>query len=128
MRTSEHINKFRNREHPQLKSTDDIGMNGCFAIPLGLAVYAVCIVAEGNDQIPWEHVSAHIRMKQNGKWRMRCPTWREMCMLKEIFFKPTEACMQLHPASKDAINIAECVLHLWKPTHQEIPHPPKIAV
>lgn len=55
----------------------------------------------------WEHVSiAHPR---------RCPTWEEMCHLKDLFWTEEEVVMQLHPKKVDWRNFHPFCLHLWRP-------------
>ncbi len=69
----------------------------------------------------WEHVSVSIP----ALIVKRLPTWDEMCAIKELFFKDEECVIQYHPAKKDYINNHPFVLHLWKPTKERIPMPPK---
>lgn len=65
----------------------------------------------------WEHVSV--------SRKDRCPTWNEMCAIKDMFFSEDEVVMQLHPAKKDYVNIHSHCLHLWRPINgQIIPIPP----
>ena len=68
----------------------------------------------------WDHVSV--------SFHDRCPTWDEMCYIKDLFFEAGECVMQLHPAKKDYINMHPYVLHLWRPQQSEIPMPPKAFV
>ena len=68
----------------------------------------------------WDHVSV--------SWPNRCPTWDEMCRVKDIFFRKDEVCVQYHPAEKDYVNFHPYCLHIWKPQEQEIPTPPTIYV
>ena len=63
----------------------------------------------------WEHVS--ISCKD------RCPTWNEMCFFKDIFWGPTEWCVQYHPADSDYVNLSKTCLHIFKPTEVELPKP-----
>lgn len=70
----------------------------------------------------WEHVSVSIISEK------RCPTWKEMCLIKDIFFKEEETVVQYHPAKKNYINIYNYCLHLWKPILGDIPVPPKSLV
>jgi hypothetical protein len=130
MRTHEHLSQFRNKTHPQYGSTDESGMNGFFVIPMDPEQrnFALVIASEGNEQMPWEHVSARIGEKHNGKLKERTPHWWEMCVLKKLFFKDDEVVMQLHPKEEDYVNLHPFVLHLWRPKNQEIPTPPKIFV
>lgn len=59
---------------------------------------------------------------------IRTPTWNEMCIMKDIFWKDDEVCMQLHPAKKNYVNNMEYCLHIWRPMKQEIPTPPNLMV
>ena len=68
----------------------------------------------------WDHVSVSLMN--------RCPTWDEMCFVKEIFFDPEECCIEYHPARKDYVNIHPTCLHIWRPQNHEIPMPPKYMV
>lgn len=71
----------------------------------------------------WEHVSICPEH--------RTPDWNEMCMLKDMFWGPEEAVMQLHPPKSKHINNMKNCLHLWKPIKQysgEIPLPPELFV
>lgn len=59
---------------------------------------------------------------------IRCPSWEQMCAMKELFWDDDETCMQLHPAKKDYINNHPYCLHIWKPINEKIPTPPSIMV
>lgn len=71
----------------------------------------------------WEHVSI------DGKKRM--PDWNEMCMLKDMFFKGDECCVQYHPPKSEYVNNIPYCLHIWKPIEEysgKLPVPPSILV
>lgn len=68
----------------------------------------------------WEHASVSLRT--------RCPTWDEMCMIKNIFWGEEEAVMQIHPPASEYVNIHPYCLHLWKPIGIEFPRPDKMLV
>ena len=68
----------------------------------------------------WEHCSVSMPN--------RCPSWEQMCSMKELLWNDDEVCMQLHPAKKDYINNHDYCLHIWKPIDKEIPTPPSIMV
>jgi hypothetical protein len=68
----------------------------------------------------WDHVSV--------SFSDRCPTWEEMCMAKDVFFREDECVVQYHPAKSDYVNRHLFCLHLWKPQDAEIPKPPKYMV
>ena len=58
----------------------------------------------------------------------RCPTWEEMCYMKDIFWNNDEVCMQLHPKKEEYVNNHNYCLHIWKPINQEIPTPPSVLI
>jgi len=66
----------------------------------------------------WDHVSVSLD-------KPRCPTWGEMCFIKDLFFEPEEVVMQLHPARSEYIDVHPHCLHLWKPQSTTIPTPNK---
>ena len=49
----------------------------------------------------------------------RCPTWPEMCALKNFLWYPYEIVMQVHPRKSEYVNINPYALHLWAPTDVE---------
>ena len=65
----------------------------------------------------WDHVSV--------SFYNRCPTWEEMCRVKDIFFNEDECCIEYHPAKKDYVNFHPYCLHIWKPQNETIPTPPR---
>lgn len=95
---------------------------GSFDIPgpRGEKLRVIASPGDANLDIPWEHVSVSVRN--------RCPYWAEMDYVKNLFWDPEEAVMQLHPPRSTWINNHPFVLHLWRPAHIEIPLPPQIAV
>ncbi len=64
----------------------------------------------------WDHVSVSLAD--------RCPTWEEMCFVKDIFFRPDECVIQYHPPESKYINNHKYVLHMWRPQNESIPMPP----
>lgn len=58
----------------------------------------------------------------------RCPSWEQMCAIKDVFWNDDEVCMQLHPAKKDYVNNHPYCLHIWKPINEKIPLPPTSIV
>jgi hypothetical protein len=70
----------------------------------------------------WEHVS--ISLVDN---KTKCPSWDEMCLVKDLFWSPDEAVMQLHPPAIEYVNNHPGCLHLWRPVPEmigDIPLPP----
>jgi hypothetical protein len=68
----------------------------------------------------WEHVSISLPN--------RCPTWDEMCRIKDMFWDEDEAVIQIHPPKSDYVNNHPYCLHLWKSKEKEQPLPPWILV
>ncbi len=102
---------------PQYSSEKD-GNNGVFFIPrFGLNSPLKVIVSDG---MGWEHVSVSLPD--------RCPTWDEMCRIKDLFWDEQEVVMQLHPAKSEYVNNVSNCLHLWKPINEKIPLPDSIMV
>lgn len=123
------VSQYRIREG-RLASGDEIRNNGAFMIPVSgfddrtriesgnrtTRTIAVIVSDEGD----WDHVSVSLPN--------RCPTWDEMCLVKDLFFEPHEVAMQLHPAKSGYVNHHPHCLHLWRPHNKSIPLPPSIFV
>lgn len=108
-------NNFRIRKG-EYGSDESYGNNGAFFIPSKGLTFKI-IVSDGMD---WEHVSVSLPN--------RCPTWQEMCTIKDIFWENEETVMQLHPPKSEYVNHHKYTLHLWRPIKQEIPRPKTIMV
>ena len=65
----------------------------------------------------WEHVSVSLKK--------RCPTWDEMCMIKDIFWSDDECVVQFHPHKSEYVNTHPYCLHLWKKIGEDYETPPK---
>jgi hypothetical protein len=68
----------------------------------------------------WEHVSM--------SFCDRCPTWSEMCKVKEIFWNDEECVVQFHPPKSKYVNNHPYCLHLWRKIGAEFEVPPSILV
>jgi hypothetical protein len=108
----------------------DAGQYGAFYVPSPESGWMLSIIAtDGTDDAVseargWEHVSVNAI---NGK-RSRCPSWKEMCFVKDLFWDPEDVVMQLHPRKSEYVNNHPSVLHLWRPTHVDIPTPSSLLV
>lgn len=127
MKTITDVNQWRVKRGP-LASDPEIGNYGAFCIPLKPKTYAMCVVSDG-DETGWEHVSVHIRFKtSDNKVKMRTPTWKEMCTIKDLFWHEHETVIQFHPPRSEYVNNHPHCLHLWRPESEEIPRPdPKLV-
>lgn len=71
-------------------------------------------------QLGWEHLSVSMPSKT--------PSWDQMCMMKDIFWREDEVCVEYHPKKSDYVNNHSHCLHIWKPTNVELATPPSILV
>lgn len=101
---------------------------GNFVIPYdnGRTLKKFHVIASSN--MDWDHVSVSLLTGDESKLLGRCPTWDEMCYIKDLFFNEDEVVIQYHPAKSDYVNINPYVLHIWRPLTQEIPQPPTFMV
>lgn len=99
-------------------STAADGNNGYFIIKHGCA--RLFVIA--SDGMGWEHVSVTV---QDAK---RCPTWEEMCRVKDAFWGPEDCVVQFHPPKSEHINNHPFCLHLWRPVGNDIQTPPTFMV
>lgn len=65
----------------------------------------------------WEHVSV--------SFPNRCPTWEEMCKVKDIFWYDSECVAQFHPPKSEYVNNHLYCLHLWRKIGADFELPPK---
>ena len=115
MRTNEDIIK---RAESKGYTLCQKGFDGMMFAKRKEQISVICSWAAG-----WEHVSIN-------RWD-RDSTWKEMCELKEIFWKDDEAVMQIHPPKSEYVDNLEHCLHLWRPIEQycgKIPLPDSLLV
>lgn len=72
------------------------------------------------DGMGWDHISVSTIE--------RIPTWKEMCLIKELFFEDECCVIQYHPPKSKYINIHNYVLHMWHKQGVEYELPPEIIV
>jgi hypothetical protein len=114
--------KFRIQDGP-LESDKSYGNNGAFRIPHN----GLIIATISSDEIGWEHVSVSIK-KKNGTQINRCPTWEEMCLVKDLFWDDEDVVIQYHPKKSEYINNHKYCLHLWRPNNKNFETPSKYMV
>jgi hypothetical protein len=112
-------NQFRIRYGVFGSDQEKDGCNGAFNIPVKNIEgrYFTVIISDG---MKWDHVSVSLQS--------RTPTWEEMCVIKDLFFKENETVLQFHPPKKDYINNHQYSLHMWRPHKQKINLPKTIMV
>lgn len=72
------------------------------------------------DDREWLHASVSLPT--------RCPTWEEMCKIKDLFFGEDVCAVQFHPKKEDNISNHPYCLHIWVKVGEEFPMPPSICV
>ena len=105
--------KFRIRSG-RVGSDASFGNNGAFEVRLRHSQTVYVIASDGAG---WEHVSACRRD--------RCPTWDEMCLIKDIFWDEEECVVQFHPPRSQYVDTHPYCLHLWKKIGETYETPPK---
>lgn len=93
------------------------GNNGFFKIPFE----NVLLFVQASDGMEWEHCSVSLN-------KNRCPTWEEMCFIKNLFWDAEDCVIQYHPRNSDYVNCMQYCLHLWRPIGKSIFTPPTIMV
>jgi len=110
---------FRERNGLMPSSIHD-GNNGVFFLrSLKLKRPLRTIVSDGGG---WEHVSVSLAD--------RCPTWDEMCFIKNMFWDEDDLVIQFHPPKSEYVNCHKYCLHLWRKTNTNnfCETPPKLFV
>lgn len=70
----------------------------------------------------WDHVSVSPLKKKI------VPSWEMMCKVKDIFFEPDEAVIQIHPPKAEYVNNMSNCLHLWRANDKPMLLPPSFMV
>ena len=119
MKDLSHLEKYRCKED-ELRVYGALGdnKNGIFKVYINGRSFFV-IASNGCG---WDHVSV------SPKNQKRCPTWDEMCAIKDMFFDEEETVVQYHPKKCEYINDHPYVLHLWKKQNEDFQLPPQYMV
>lgn len=106
----------------KMGSDESYGLAGAFRLipPLPDAVMLVAISSGVDHEHNWEHVS----VTAEG----RCPTWDEMCWVKDLFWDKHEMAVQYHPPESEYVRCHPYCLHMWAPIGMSIPMPPMLLV
>lgn len=106
--------KFR-AEHPRHGSGGQ--GYGYFEIPSrsGGKLDRLRVIFSGGEG-GWEHASISLAT--------RPPTWAEMQVVKELFWRDDEWVVSYHPAREAFVENHPNCLHLWRPIDVEMPTPP----
>lgn len=113
-RVSFHAPKQYMKPHPLMGMGE--GNNGFFM----LRRKGVSMAIVASDGGGWEHVSVSTEH--------RCPTWDEMCFVKDLFWDDEDCVIQYHPPKSEYVNNCGHCLHMWRPIGQDIPRPDSMLV
>ena len=108
--------EIKSHQRINIDREDPEGIGGMITMP-GWSGSIIATTGAG-----WEHVSVAPFQ------RRIVPTWNDMCLVKDIFFKDDEAVIQIHPPKADYVNNVPNCLHLWRCTFKEMVLPPSILV
>lgn len=75
----------------------------------------------GMDEEGWEHVSVSPKGSKDER-DQPCPTWNQMCEVKNAFWGKDEGVVQFHPPESHYLHGVGCdtnILHLWKPSDND---------
>ena len=100
--------KYRLKNAGLWSSTSANGNNGAFQIG-----HLLIICSDGGS---WEHVSVSTAN--------RCPTWEEMCRVKNVFWDEEDTVIQFHPPESQYVNNHPHCLHMWRPVGKDVELPP----
>jgi hypothetical protein len=106
-------------------------MSGLFFVPLSKDVILFCIATNGEGLSNWEHVSVSVKKTKNGlpKYDLnRCPTWEEMCIVKDLFWDKNDVVVQFHPPEQEYISHHDYCLHMWRKQGENFEVPPSFLV
>lgn len=111
-----YLERFREKEAEKRIGLRGDSHNGVFKVFLsrgrGFRVIAT-------NTFPWEHVS----VTPSNQQRKSCPTWDEMCEIKDMFFEDEEQVVQFHPKKSEYVNIHPYCLHLWRKMNGRLNEP-----
>ena len=93
------------------------GNNGAFRLVLDKGTRMLAIASDGGG---WEHVSV--------SRTDRCPTWEEMCQVKDMFWSDEDCVVQFHPPKSEYVNYHPDCLHLWRQIGQDQAMPDALMV
>lgn len=108
---------FRIVANSALATTARDGNNGAFILKLNHGQTLKAIASDGGG---WEHVSV--------SRHDRCPTWDEVCQVKDLFWGAEDVVVQFHPRRSEYVNNHKFSLHLWRKIGHEFETPPSYMV
>ncbi|MCL2737580.1 MAG: hypothetical protein FWE17_01820 [Alphaproteobacteria bacterium] len=119
-----YVNKYKlNRSvSAVMPAMNSLGISA-YRIPVKSSSVTLTVIVDENNG--WDHLSVTVNTSDGDA--PRCPTWEEMCFVKDLFFTEEEIAIQYHPPKSKYVNIQEYCLHLWRPQNEVVPAPFKYA-
>ncbi len=124
MNNPELFNPYRIKDGP-MKTTDEAGANGAFLLNDAQdrdITFLITIASTRN----WEHLCVTKHKKagvfQNGPKQLE-PTAQDMRSIKQVFFQPSETCVEFFPEDDSALHAAPLTRHLWRHQFRDFPIP-----
>lgn len=114
------IEMHRVSGHEHLPDTPPGSDYGLFIIGPLRIISSGTHVEDGDAVLEWEHVSVSCAD--------RCPTWEEMCKVKQLFWTDEETVIQFHPKASVYVNRHPYCLHLWKKRGVDHETPPRECI
>lgn len=102
--------KLKRRAHPDYGPGDE--RNGACWVQVRREPLHVIF----SDGAGWDHVSV--------SHHSRCPTWQEMCAVRDLFWPSDVWVLQFHPPESEYVNFHPRCLHLWLPQDGVMRPPP----
>jgi hypothetical protein len=102
-------------------SDDSYGNDGAFQIPSCHRDEVLTVIS--SDGLGWEHVSVSL-----GPQSKKCPSWDEMCQVKNLFWDEDVAVIQFHPPRTQYVNKHKGCLHMWRRAGRIVELPPMFMV
>ena len=113
-------NEYRVRSGA-LGSDESYGNQGMFRVPSRHRDEVLTVIA--SDLLGWEHVSVSM-----GPTSKKCPSWEEMCQVKDLFWDEDVCVVQFHPARREYVNRHQGCLHMWREIGAVVKMPPLFMV
>lgn len=121
MKNLDALGRYRDNSPDVIAWMGDVDprLSGVFHVPVySCAPHFLKIIASAGEG--WDHVSISLPN--------RCPTWPEMCLVKDMFFEDEEMVIQIHPKKSEYVNYHPYCLHMWRWQLEGQPMPPSILV
>ena len=117
MKDLTYLEKYRQREFERERyGTNGDAKNGVFKVYVhGVGFWVVASNGGG-----WDHVS----VTYSNPKKKACPTWEQMCAIKNMFFEDEEDAIEYHPKKSEYVNVHPYCLHIWRPNNNELEVPP----